>query len=196
MKLNNLESALKVENGLQLLNVKHCIGIVVFGVLCYVGFSDYRYLLYLPRAIGLNTFIYFIAIFMISAVIAYKAVIKNPVNNAAVYTQNEKNGYVYFMVRLLFLFAYEFYFRGVMFFMLIDLVGLLFGVLLTTVLYVTMHIFDAKEEIFGAIPFGILLCLMTFFTQSIWAAFLIHITLSGVYEVSIFKVSISKKATS
>jgi len=53
-------------------------------------------------------------------------------------------------------------------------------------LYVLIHIFDSKAEILGAIPFGIVLCLFSYFTNNIWAAFIIHSTLSGVYEVSMF----------
>ena len=94
---------------------------------------------------------------------------------------------MYFVIRLLFLLGYEFFFRGVLFFTLLEWNGLDVAIIITTLLYMLIHIFDTKGEFFGALPFGIILCLFSYFTNTIWAAFLIHITLSGVYEFSIFK---------
>ena len=96
-------------------------------------------------------------------------------------------GWIYFIIRLVFLFSYEFFFRGILLFTLIGNFNLITAIIICTSLYVIIHTFDSRAEIIGAIPFGIILCLFSYYTNSIWAAFIIHITLSGIYEVSMFK---------
>jgi membrane protease YdiL (CAAX protease family) len=186
LNLRNLERALLTDKGLMLLNIKHLLGILVFGLVFYLIFSDYRYLLNPPEVAGLNIVLLFFLTLIVSAFLSFKSVRKHLVDikNNSQYSINK--AYLYFVIRLVFLLCYEFFFRGVLFFTILEWNGLGTAIIITTVLYMLIHIFDTKEEVFGALPFGIILCLFSYFTNSIWAAFLIHITLSGVYEVSIF----------
>jgi len=111
---------------------------------------------------------------------------KNLKNKAEISQYSHNQGWIYFIIRIVFLISYEFFFRGVLLFFFIENNGLILAIIISTSLYVLIHIFDTKAEILGAIPFGIVLCLFSYFTNNIWAAFIIHGTLSGVYEVSMF----------
>lgn len=186
LNIRNLESALLSGNGLILINIKHLLGILVFGSGFYLLFSDYSYLLHLPEFSGFKIVLLFILTVVVSAIVSFKSVKKHIVDNKNYSQYNFNRAYLYFAMRLVFLLCYEFFFRGVLFFTLLEWNGLGTAIFITTVLYMLIHVFDSKEEVFGALPFGIILCLFSYFTNSIWAAFLIHITLSGVYEVSIF----------
>jgi membrane protease YdiL (CAAX protease family) len=106
--------------------------------------------------------------------------------NPVVLVSNEKV-FFYLLIRIIFLLMYEFFFRGVLFFSLLEALTLFWAIFICTSLYILIHIFDSRQEIIGAIPFGIVLCLLTFYTQSIWVPFIIHCTLSGVYEISIYR---------
>lgn len=186
LNMRNLENALLSEKGLILINIKHLLGILVFGLVFYLLFSDYSYLLHLPEFSGFKIVLLFILTVVASVIVSFKSVKKHIVDNKNYSQYRINKAYLYFVIRLVFLLCYEFFFRGVLFFTLLEWNGLGTAIFITTVLYMLIHVFDSKEEVFGALPFGIILCFFSYFTNSIWAAFLIHITLSGIYEVSIF----------
>lgn len=186
LNLRNLESALLTKKGLLLINIKHSLGILFFGVIIYLIIPEYNYLINTLEIPELNTSLLILVIALISALLALKSVKKNLNNNTENSYYNLYHARYYFPIRTIFLLSYEFFFRGVLFFNLLELQGLFIAIMISTLLYVIIHIFDTKEEIIGAIPFGIILCLFSFFTNSIWAAFIIHMALSVVYEVSMF----------
>ena len=187
LKIKNIEDALLTDKGLLLINLKHVLGIILFGVIFYLITPEYRYLISTFEIPELNTLMLILVVIFISGLLAFKSVKKNLKNKTERSQYDYTQGGKYFLIRVVFLLAYEFFFRGVLFFSLLEFNGLFTAVVITTVLYVLIHIFDPKKEIFGAIPFGIVLCLFSYFTNSIWIAFIIHITLSTVYEFSMFK---------
>ncbi|MBV5314188.1 MAG: CPBP family intramembrane metalloprotease [Prolixibacteraceae bacterium] len=77
-----------------------------------------------------------------------------------------------------YLLAYEFLFRGFLFFSSIPLMGLWPSILLNTLIYALVHIPKGYKETLGAIPFGILLCYLTYKTNSIWVAVFAHIIMA------------------
>jgi len=89
----------------------------------------------------------------------------------------------YLLFRTLFLIGYEFFFRGVLLFkILIDAdeeIAIAFNILL----YALLHCFSNRKELIGTIPFGLLLCSVTLFYQSIWPAVIIHLCLALVHEI-------------
>jgi membrane protease YdiL (CAAX protease family) len=187
IKTPNVERALLTSKGLLLINLKHVLGIILFGALSYLLVPKYRFLI---RDIEIPNFSILLSGFIIvivSALLALNSVKKKLIQytDKSQYSMNQ--GWVYFPIRIVFLLFYEFFFRGVLFFSLLEIYGLVTAIVITTLLYVLIHIFDSKQEIVGAIPFGIILCLFSYFTNGIWIAFIIHITLSAVYECSLFK---------
>lgn len=77
-----------------------------------------------------------------------------------------------------YLLAYEFLFRGFLLFPCERILGYWPAILINTAIYAFVHIPKGMKETLGAIPFGILLCIITFNTGTIWAAFFIHLILA------------------
>jgi len=77
-----------------------------------------------------------------------------------------------------YLFAYEFLFRGVFLFSCIKEVGNFNAILLNIFVYALVHIPKGKKEAIGAIPLGIVLCLLTIHSGTMWIAFWIHCCLA------------------
>jgi len=74
----------------------------------------------------------------------------------------------------LYLLGYEFLFRGILFLGLLPFVGVYPAVFINTILYAGAHLYKGKKETLGSIPLGIILCLITAQTQTIWTAFAVH----------------------
>lgn len=186
LKIQNVEEALLTSRGLLLINLKHILGILLFGLIFYLITPEYRFLINSFEIPNLNILLLLLGVVFISALLAFTLVKKNLKNKAKISQYSHNQGWTYFIIRIVFLISYEFFFRGVLLFFFIENNGLILAIIISTSLYVLIHIFDSKAEILGAIPFGIVLCLFSYFTNNIWAAFIIHGTLSGVYEVSMF----------
>lgn len=77
-----------------------------------------------------------------------------------------------------YLFAYEFLFRGILWFCTYPVLGLIPAIALNCALYALVHVPKGKKETIGAIPLGIILCILTQQTGTIWIAFLVHIALA------------------
>lgn len=78
----------------------------------------------------------------------------------------------------LYLLAYEFFFRGFLLFALDEVAGPYWAVAVNTLLYALAHVPKGKFETMGAIPLGILLCVITFNTGSFWVAFGMHVVMA------------------
>ena len=74
----------------------------------------------------------------------------------------------------LYLLAYEILFRGILFVPLAPVIGLVPAVTLNAAVYALAHLPKGMKESVGAIPFGIVVCLITWSTGNIWTAFWIH----------------------
>lgn len=86
-----------------------------------------------------------------------------------------------------YLLGYEFFFRGVLFFPLVESIGLWPAIAVNISLYSSTHIPKGLNETIGAIPLAIVLCLFTLSTQSIWVAFIVHIIIAWTNFLVSFK---------
>jgi len=77
-----------------------------------------------------------------------------------------------------YLFGYELMFRGLLLFGTVSLFGEWPAIVLNVAIYILVHVPKNLEESIGAIPLGLLLCLITLTTGTIWVAFFVHITLA------------------
>lgn len=84
----------------------------------------------------------------------------------------------YSMAWCAYLLGYEFLFRGVLFFPLVDSIGVWPAIAVNIALYVTTHIPKGLDESIGAGPLGLVLCLITLHTGTIWVAFMVHVFLA------------------
>ncbi len=90
-----------------------------------------------------------------------------------------------------YLFAYEYLLRGVLFSSCIVLVGLPTATLINIVLYSVLHFLRGIKQMIFAIPFGVVLCLLTVATSSWITAALLHTAFATSYEF--FVISFGKK---
>jgi membrane protease YdiL (CAAX protease family) len=77
-----------------------------------------------------------------------------------------------------YLFSYEFMFRGVLLFSTLRHMDLVYAIAINTVIYSVYHIPKGYKESITAIPFGIVLCYISYETGSFFYAFLMHLTLA------------------
>jgi len=78
----------------------------------------------------------------------------------------------------IYLFGYEFLFRGILLFSLIGPFGVWPAIAINVALYSATHIPKSMNETISAVPFGIVLCLVTIASGSIWVAFIVHIAMA------------------
>ena len=78
----------------------------------------------------------------------------------------------------LYLFGYEFLFRGVLLIPLIDPLGMWPAIAINIALYSATHIPKGLDETIGAIPLGFVLCLLTISSGTIWIAFIVHVVMA------------------
>ncbi len=77
-----------------------------------------------------------------------------------------------------YLLAYEFSFRGFLFFTCLEVMDLPLAIAVNISLYVLVHIAKGWKEAVGSVPLGIVLCLLTYQTGTIWIAFLVHVVMA------------------
>ncbi|MFN0215425.1 MAG: lysostaphin resistance A-like protein [Saprospiraceae bacterium] len=77
-----------------------------------------------------------------------------------------------------YLVAYELMFRGFLLFSCARAFGVWPAIVINTAIYALVHVPKSAREGIGAIPLGLLLCIITFQTQTIWVALLVHWALS------------------
>jgi len=87
----------------------------------------------------------------------------------------------------LYLFGYEFLFRGVLFVPLIEPMGLWGAIAVNIALYSATHIPKGLDETIGAAPLGLLLCLLTVASGTIWIAFLVHVAMAWTNSLTALK---------
>lgn len=94
---------------------------------------------------------------------------------------------LYFLVRLGFIVAYECWFRGFLLQDAINAVGIFPALLLNTLLYAVLHLVNDRKEVWGCIPFGLLLCGLCLWQGAVWPAVIIHSALTLSYEISFLR---------
>ena len=81
-----------------------------------------------------------------------------------------------------YMFAYEFLFRGFLLFPCLAAMPAPWAIAINVALYALAHVPKGRREVLGSIPLGILVCLATIATGSVWAAFLIHSVMSQLND--------------
>ena len=87
----------------------------------------------------------------------------------------------------LYLFGYEFLFRGTLLIPLVEPLGVWPAIAINTALYSATHIPKGLDETIGAIPLGIVLCLLTLASGTIWIAFLVHVAMAWTNSLTALK---------
>jgi len=87
-------------------------------------------------------------------------------------------------IRILFLLVYEFFFRGALFFVMVEDFGVIAAVIVNIILYVLVHWFN-KEERYGSVLMGGILCSITLYYHSVWPAIAIRLSLALSNEITL-----------
>jgi len=87
-------------------------------------------------------------------------------------------------IRTLFLIVYEFFFRGIVLFIMAEDFGVAKAVIINLILYVLVHWFDKKER-YGSALMGIILCVVSIYYHSVWPAIIIHLSLALSHEITL-----------
>lgn len=108
---------------------------------------------------------------------------KSPVN-LAMYPQIRKKEWTCSLIWLsalswmVYLFAYEFLFRGYMLFSMYNETGQWNAIIFNLAFYMLVHVPKGWKEAIGSIPLGFVLCLLCLHTGNIWPAFIAHCCLA------------------
>lgn len=74
-----------------------------------------------------------------------------------------------------FLAAYELLFRGILFLSIMDYWDFWPVLVLNVSIYSLVHFPKGRRETLASLPFGFILCLLTYYTQSVWPAIILHL---------------------
>lgn len=105
-------------------------------------------------------------------------------DNLAMYPQIRKKKWTKGLVTVsavswtAYLVAYEFMFRSFLLFSCYYAFGAMTAVIINLSLYALTHVPKGFKEAIGAIPLGIILCILTFKTGSIWIALIVHVVMA------------------
>lgn len=77
-----------------------------------------------------------------------------------------------------YLLGYEFMFRGFLLFSCVAELDMTLAIVINTALYALVHLPKGWKETIGAIPLGIVLCILTLKTGNIWIAFFVHVAMA------------------
>lgn len=75
---------------------------------------------------------------------------------------------------IIYLLGYELMFRGFFLFACIETMGIWPAIAINTAIYSFAHFFKGIGETIGAIPFGLIVCVLTLYTGNFMVAFLVH----------------------
>lgn len=88
----------------------------------------------------------------------------------------------YFLLRVVFICAYESWFRGYLLLACAAAFGVGAAVLLNVGLYAALHLVNGKAEVLGCLPFGAVLCGLCLWQGAAWPAVVLHLALTLPYE--------------
>ena len=102
--------------------------------------------------------------------------INYPQIRARIWTK--KIAYINIASWALYLLGYEFLFRGVLLFPLVEHLNVWTAVAINIALYSATHIPKGYEETIGALLLGFVLCMLTIASKMIWIAYFVHVALA------------------
>ena len=186
LNINTLSDGLTSYKAFNLLNIKHLVGIFLFGIGFWVYRKDFDFLIINSGLNNAISNIFLLIIVIASGFVSMQSAKKGLSELDNLSFARREDQLLYFSVRLPFLFIYELFFRGVLLHSSLLYTNLVIAIFINLLLYTLVHSFNSKKEIIGCVPFGIILCLFSYYTNSIWPAFLIHATLSFTHEFIVF----------
>jgi membrane protease YdiL (CAAX protease family) len=114
---------------------------------------------------------------------------KNLVNYPQIRSKywNKKMFYMNAFGWFIYLFGYELLFRGILLFPLVDSLGVWPAIAINIALYSATHIPKGLDETIGALPLGLVLCILTLYSGTIWIAFFVHVAMAWTNSFTALK---------
>ncbi len=189
IKINSLVDTLTSVKAFKLINLKHLSGIILFGTGFWLYLQDYQFLIVNSGFNNVISIILLVSIIVLAGILSKRSAEKYfwELDTSSIIKPSDQ--ILYFSIRIPFLFIYELFFRGILLHSSLIFTNLIFAIIINLIFYTLIHSYNSKKEIIGCIPLGIVLCLFTYYTNSIWPAFLIHTSLSFMYESTLFKIT-------
>ena len=168
-------------------NARHILfqrftGVLIFGLLPCIGILSFSGFDFISFKVNKETLLWILLLSLVILPVNFFNS-KTP-DNLSQYPQIRKTSWsagligVSALSWIAYLFAYELLFRGFLLFSSLELLGYWPAVILNTGIYSIVHYPKGKKEAFGAVPFGLILCILTINTGSFMLAFLAHVVLA------------------
>jgi membrane protease YdiL (CAAX protease family) len=173
------------KNGdLAVLNQRHafCLLVMVATILL-VGCTESRWLMLQPP---IHTGSVIFTTIAGAAAVAVSTRAARQVLQARTLASTPGSPHFYLFLRGLFLVAYELFFRAILLQFCLVWLAMPAAIVINVVLYAGAHLFSTRQELIGTVPFGLLLCGITLYSQSILPAILIHLFLGLPYDLLLF----------
>ena len=183
MKSENLVSEKVLNGNWMLLHIRHAGGIFIMAVLpvLFLPFVPGDMFLW-PSSVNiiqsLTLMITGLILLTIVVINRYGGSFEKPVNQQG----SSFHAALHIVLRSSFLICYEWFFRGCILYSCMHLFGTIPAVIINLMLYALIHSFNGKKEMYGSVPFGLILCVFTLWYQSVWPAILLHLLLSSSHE--------------
>jgi len=177
-------------NNFRMLNYLHIVGIVFMLVIPFMGASLPVFLFSFPDKISVGQAIIFLFCFFTLAFFPWGQF--SGKNYKTEYTLSSlPSVLLYGSLRSVFLVSYEWFFRGLLLWSVCLWLGIVWSIVINTVLYTLIHIHKNKNELIGCVPFGLLVCVFTLWWQSVWPAIIFHLEIMIIHEWPVLKKFIS-----
>ena len=150
-----------------------------FSFFPFKGLKDYG--LWWNPETGMETLLWTLGICILVVPIVYITV-KQPrhlVNYPEIRVQTWSYSllFSYLFSWVVYLFGYELFFRGILFFPIADELGLWPAIVINVLVYASAHFPKGRDELVGSIPLSIALCLLCHYTGTFWIAFFVHVVM-------------------
>jgi membrane protease YdiL (CAAX protease family) len=110
--------------------------------------------------------------------------------------QKTVNYISYFITRILYLVLYEFVFRGLFLYACLVLMDVKLAIAINIGIYSIAHWYSNRQEIIGVLPFGLILCLLTLWYESVWPAIGLHLCLALSHDLTLIMIKEKTTASS
>jgi len=182
----SLTGETKLINSLAGINIKNIAGIFLLGLPLILSADNWSLLLSWPVSVSLLQVLVAVILLSLTCMVSLYSAMKK----TRTYAQAGKITILpaiapaafYLLVRIIFLVIYECFFRGLLLFTCIGICGITGAILINLFYYSMIHAFNERSEMLACVPFGIVLCGISIYWQSLLPAILFHLLLAVTHE--------------
>jgi membrane protease YdiL (CAAX protease family) len=185
LKTEKISTKTDIEQA-RIILINRLSGFLLFGPIAFLLFRLQGK--FCPCSIGMymqyKPTVWFIALLLSLIAIVINALASRSQSNLQMYPQMRFSHWTlgWMMISaiswILYLIGYEFLFRGLLFFSWANEFMPVAAIAVNVCIYALVHIPKGWKETFGAVPMGIVLCLLAYSMHSFWPAVFVHASLA------------------